>query len=297
MSLLDDLKAQAENQRASEQEGANLDAQRDQYYRDEIQPQMVKAYQFFNEMVGHLNYIKPETIVTYPLLPEGKLQRLRQQEYKVVIDSSKSPKQIDITMECVLDKPVNFEMFGRDAILSLAERIERYSIKHERKIRKNASMEPESAKFILEGPMPISVQLKADVDAGDFKLAVRNFYEPGFTRYTIKPAQFNDQFLDRLGKYVLREETNLLGGEEISEEVKAALRKKIEEENNQREQELREAEERLKAEEAAAKEKSKKEQVKRAVETQVNQKKEKLKDMFNRLKLQAGFDESPSDKS
>ena len=121
MGLLDDLRNQAEGKKAAEEEAAARKAEREQYYQEKILPRMIKTYQFFNEFVEHLNFIKLETIVHYPLLPDGRLQPMRQEGYNVVIDSSKALKRIDFSMEGVLDTPLQFEIFGKDAVQKHAE--------------------------------------------------------------------------------------------------------------------------------------------------------------------------------
>jgi hypothetical protein len=126
MGLLDDLRTKAQDRREQEEADAALAAQREQFYREEIEPRMTQAYQFFMELVDHLNYVKPETRVNYPLLPDGVPVALRQGEYTIVIDSSKALKRIDINFQCALEKPLEFEIFGREAFLLLADRVYGY---------------------------------------------------------------------------------------------------------------------------------------------------------------------------
>ncbi len=294
MGLLDDLRNQADNQRENEAADADRQAKLEAYYKETMQPRMVKAFQYFTEFVKHLNYIKLETFVEYPLLPKGVPQRLQQQNYKVVIDSSKALKEIKFTMECVLDSPVEFEVFGKDAVLLQVDKIKSYAFRHECKTR-TVNQEINMAKFILEGPLPLAVNINADVSESKIRLELRNFNEPGYAKYVLTAEEFNDEFLDRLAKFVIRQERTLFGGEEITEAEKKKLRDKIIVERRIREQEMREAEARIQAEQAAEKERSAKEQLKRAVNTKVAKGKESLKDMFGKLKKQAGFDSAKTE--
>ena len=300
MGLLDDLRNQAEGKKAADEEAAARKAEREQYYQEKILPRMIKTYQFFNEFVEHLNFIKLETIVHYPLLPDGRLQPLRQEGYNIVIDSSKALKRIDFSLEGVLDKPLQFEIFGKDAVQKHADRIERYGFRHKRKDKKDPiSLELLGAKFILHGPLPLTVTIEADVDAMRINVTIRNFKEPGIAKYNLTVEQFSDEFLDQLGKFVLRQEDRLFGkSEELSEEARKKLRDRMIVEARIREQEMIEAEERRKAEEAAEKERTAKEQIKRVVNTQTEQLKrvmntqvakgkESLKGMLDKLKKQA----------
>ena len=294
MGLLDDLRNKADNQRENEAADAERRAKLEACYEETMRPRMIKAFQYLTEFVKHLNYIKLETFVAYPLLPNGALQRLQQQDYKVVIDSSKALKEIKFTMECAIDAPVEFEVFGRDAVLLQVDKIKCYSFRHECKTRK-VNLEITSAKFILEGPLPLAVNINADVNESKIKIEIRNFNEPGYAKYVLTADEFDDNFLDRLGKFVIRQERTLFGGEEISEEAKKVIRDKLIVERRIRAQEMLEAEALIKAEETALKERSAKEQIKRAVNTKMAKNKDKLKEMFGKLKKQAGFDSVTTD--
>jgi len=289
MGLLEDLRNQADNQRENEAAKAKRQAQLEAYYQKAMLPRMVKAFQYLTEFVDHLNYIKLETFVEYPLLPNGAMQRLQQQSYMLVIDSSKALKEIKFTMECAIDVPVEFEVFGKDAVLLQIDKIKCYAFRHECSMRK-INHEIISAKFVLEGPLPLAVNINADVDTSKIKLELRNFSEPGYTKYVLTAEEFDDDFLDRLGKFVIRQERTLFGGEEISDAAKKVLRDKLIVERRIREQEMLEVEARIKAEEVAEKERSAKELLKRVVNSKVAQGKESLKEMFGKLKKQAGFD-------
>ena len=289
MGLLDDLKNQAESEKVSEEENASRQAEGEQFYQEELRPRMLKVFQFFNQLIAHLNALKMETIVEYPLLPGGNLQKLRQEGYKVLIDSSKAPKKIDFTMECVLETPIEFEIEGGGAVQSHADFLQRFAIRHERNDKKGPGQQTVSAKFILHGPIPVRATIEADVEAAGLRLTIRNFTQPGYIKYPLKIEQFTDAFLDKLGGFIIRKDANLFGSQKISEEARQKLREKILAEQQMRDQEMVEVEKRREAEEAAEKDNSSKEQLKQTVNSKVSQGKESLKGMFNRLKKQAGF--------
>ena len=289
MGLLDDLRTQTQGRREQEEADAALTAQREQYYRDEIQPRLTKAYQFFMELVEHLNYIKPDTRVNYPLLPDGMPVTLLQGDYSVVIDSSQALKRLDINFQCTLEKPIEFEIYGREAMLRHADRLDRYYIKYERKDYKDTNLDLLGAKFKVEGPLQLKIVIIADVEKGAIQLVLRNFSDPGMSRYTVQTNEFDDAFLDRLGQVMLRKLDKLFTLA-IDDDAKEVIRRKLQEEQILRDQELREAEERLLAEDAERLANSKKEQLKNTVLKTVDENKQKLKGLLTKLKAQAGLD-------
>ena len=191
MGFLDELRNQSENQRAADEANASSKANREEYYQQEILPRMVKAYQFFKEMADHLNYINLDTMVDYPILANGGLQAMRQQDYKVLIDSTKNLKQIDVTFQCVLEAPVSYELYNPEAINMTTERLKGYYVKHERKDKKNQQMQVILSKFTIQGPLPLKVGLAVDVEKSEIKVLLRNFVDPGTETHTIEAEQLD----------------------------------------------------------------------------------------------------------
>jgi len=302
MGLLDDLRNQAQGQRTAEKENAERLGDREQHYRELMLPRMVRAYQYFKELTDHLNYIKFDTVAEYPLYANGATQPMHQKGYAVRIDSSKELKQIDITFQCVLESPITFELYNRDTILNHSEKLDRYFVKYERTDKKNNKLEVVASSFTITGPLPLKIGLTANIANSDIRIAVRNFTDPGTNTYTIKTEEFDDAFLDKLGKYMLRKEPSLMlktpASAEMSQEAKAQLREKILREQKLREQELREAEEQERLAEEQRRQNTAKahlkkamneqtDHLKKAVNTQIEQKKEMFKGMFDKLKNQA----------
>jgi hypothetical protein len=295
MGLLDDLKNQAEGLRQQEENEAAEQARRDKVYMEEIRPRLVKAYQYFHELVKYLNYVKPEILVDYPLYVKGNSIRLRQGDYAVVSDSSEELKRIDIILQCSFDRPAEFEIAGKDLVLSQSDRLDRYGINHKRRDRKDASLELEGARFSVEDPLPVRIVIEGDLAQSVIRLQLRNFTDPGSNHYSLKPADFDESFLDRLGKFLLRKEVMLFDSHEMSEEALQDLRHRLQEEKAQRDRELREMEEALRAEQEAQQASNKTEVIKQAVLKTVDEKKAQLKDLFNKLKAQARLDKPPGD--
>ena len=64
MGILDDLKSQAEAQKASEEQEKHRQANLLKYYEKNLHPKMMQLYSFLNEFIEHLNYINNVTKVS-----------------------------------------------------------------------------------------------------------------------------------------------------------------------------------------------------------------------------------------
>ena len=253
MGLLDDLKNQAENLKAKEQQEAGNTGDKTQFYKKEIHPRMLDVYRFLNEMVKNLNIINPETIVHYPILPDGEKQALRQGKYNVTIDNDQQIREVKLTCKAELDKPVKLRVKGEDNAKKQGEILADYKIQCKRKDYNDKSYKLTHSDFIIEGPVNISIQFIGNQDSSYIQLLLGNFEGPGVIKRNIEAKNINKDFLDKLGRYVLRED-NKLFALDISERDKQAIREMVEKERAKRELEIAEMD-RL-AEEEKEKEKS-----------------------------------------
>ena len=247
MGLLDDLKNQAETLRAQEQQGGDRSGDKSQYYAQEIHPRMKDIYGFLNEMVENLNFIKPETIVNYPIYPGGEKQAFRQGKYNLVIDSPQQIRDIKLTCKAELDKPVKLRVKGEENVKKLFDILASYKIQAKRKDFNDKSYKLTHSDISIEGPLNISIQFIANDDSSYIQLLLGNFEGPGVIKRNIDIKNINQDFLDKLGRYILREDTKLFALD-ISEKDKQAIREMVERERAKREQEIAEMERRAEEE-------------------------------------------------
>ncbi len=253
MGLLDDLKNQADNLQAKEQAGEGGLGQKTDFYNNEIHPRMVEIFDFLKEMTKNLNIIKPETIIEYPILPGGQNQTFRQGDYKVEADNHQQIKEIKLSFKAELEKPITLKVMGEDNAKKQTELLASYKILSQRKDFKDKNYKHTHSDFIIEGPINITIQFVGDVEASSVQLYLGNFDTPGVVKRNLDIKNINQDFLDKLGHYILRED-NKLFSLDISEKDKQAIRQMVEKERAKRELEIAEME-RL-AEEEKEKEKN-----------------------------------------
>ena len=241
MGLLDDLKNQAETLRAQEQQGEGPTGDKTEFYDKEIHPRMMEIYAFLNEMVENLNFIKPETIVEYPIYPGGEKQGFRQGKYNLIIDSPQQIRDIKLTCKAELDKPVKLRVKGEDNIKKLFDILASYKIQAKRKDFHDKSYKLTHSDISIEGPLNIAIQFVATDDSSYIQLLLTNFEGPGVVKRNIDLKNVNQDFLDKLGRYILRENSKLFALD-ISEKDKQAIREMVERERAKREQEVAEME-------------------------------------------------------
>ena len=254
MGILDDLKNQSDIQKSGEASEAQRQAELLKYYQENLHPKMLQIYAFLNEFIEHLNYIKTETDVNYPVKSDGSMQLFKQSDYKVTIDSATEIKEINLRFYCKLEEPVVIELENSERIQRFADVLHSYRIDFDRTDNKDSNYELISAKFKVNGPVPVNVILHGDIETSSIHLLLNNFEKPGASKHTYKERHITDEFIDGLGKFILRQNPMFLKLD-IEDGHKEQIRQNIQADLKQRQHEMEEADRLLKLEEEKNKEK------------------------------------------
>ncbi|MCW8988442.1 MAG: hypothetical protein OQK75_12320 [Gammaproteobacteria bacterium] len=254
MGILDDLKSQSEVQRAREEQEKQRQVDLLKYYQGNLHPKMLQLYTFLNELIEHLNYIKTDIKVLYPMSPDGSMQEFQQADYKVTIDSANEVKEINLRFYCSLKAPLVFEVENSERIQRYTDVLHSYRIGFDRTDNKNSNYELISAKFKVVGPIPVNVILQGDVATSSIHLILNNFEKAGASKHTFKERHITEEFIDNFGKYILRQNPEFLKLE-IADEHKEIIRQNIQADLKQRQQELEEADKLFELEKAQQAEK------------------------------------------
>ncbi len=234
MSLLDELKAKADERRTdAELEAARLEEQA-AFYQAELLPRMLATYNFLKEFSAHLNVVDEPCELSYPILPEEKAVTLYQGEYSVAIDSRQEPTQVELRCTATLPEAVTYEIDGKQLVERHRKMLDTYGLKYECTERKDERFELASAGFKLIGPLPVRVVFVADSASRCITVHLRNIDQAGVKTLNLSTSKFDDNFLDRVGRFVLRQQSTLFTAE-ISDEARRKLQDKLAEQREEEE--------------------------------------------------------------
>lgn len=99
-------------------------------------------------------------------------------------------------------KPEKLEIAGPEA-LKVQERLKAMGVKHEFSGRKNDLGQVTHGTFILSGPFPCQVLLRADYDAPGFVVELLNVRHHGPAKFRLGADELNDEVLDEFGTWIL----------------------------------------------------------------------------------------------
>ena len=240
MGILDELRDQAESIKTSSETEKERQERLYKYYLDELNPKLIKFYQFLHEFSTHLNFVKLEVNATYELPVVGAFSDFKQGDYRLVADSDTEMKDVKFQFCCEREGEFQFLLENpRDV-----ERVEdffkknhiHFYCKKERDDRYNVI----SGDFRVKSTIPILVRLAADIENSCINIAITNFDGFGVRKVSLKPEQITDALLDRFGSYIVRRDSDFLQTKLSAEDMRK-IRDRMLQEQRELEQELRES--------------------------------------------------------
>lgn len=241
MGLLDDLKKKTADQRARDKAEQDEKAQRESIYREQIKPKLEQVYSFLHEFSEHLNYIKPDTGVTYELPGEVILDDLFQGNYSLKSDSRDTMSEIVLKFYCQAEGVLFLDAMGKEQFNRLIDFLYQNRIPYQTRVHKDSTNNVIGGEISIEKRVPVIFKFTADIDNSCISLWIRNFGCLGTRKFILFPSQISEQFLDNLGRYVMHETDSFIKLE-MPDDQRLRIREKLEDEKQISEQEIKIAE-------------------------------------------------------
>jgi len=255
MGLLDDLQVEVKTIRAAELDQNNELKAQEEFYSVHLMPTMLRAYDYFFEVVESLNVIASDIKVSYPLNPSLKDGvTLHQSDYKFSSDCGKTPHQIDILCSCTLEHHQEFYVGTEEAAQNLSDLLESFRFPYHRRNKLDKLYNIRGANFILEGPLKVHIRLLAHAADRCVYISMRNLEDQAIKRYKFAPEEISTELLERLARMLIREELFLVEVKQVPDDVRDELRRQVELDKTREEEDLAQAQAALEAERLAAKE-------------------------------------------
>lgn len=241
MGLLDELKHEAENLKARQEDETAQDTTQAAAERTRrmLEPKMKALYKYFTEFCEHLNVVTPDVSGDYLLEGLGTLTNLRQGDYKLNTDDPESIQKFTFHWSC--SRPGRQEFKVQNPIIAEKHRetLWNYNLKFNKRDLQNGA----GASFVVEAFVPVSCEFEADPARGVVNLKLKNLGALGIINHSYPPDKVNEELMDEFAKLVLRRPNRFdeLSGEKMSDTLRQRIRESVEKEREQRNTELHKA--------------------------------------------------------
>jgi len=249
MGLLDELRKQSTDLKKSNADEAARQQALLEHYQASIHPAMTSIYAHLNEVLEHLNFVKPTITTPYTLTASGEKRELTQHSYSIKTDSSEQMKQIILTLVCSNEDYIEFDVDNKKNIEKHIEYMQHYKLPFTSQQYRDDSHELASASFKLQCKVKVTILIEGDIENSCIHLKFNNFQDMGLLKRDVQAEQVNDDFLDDMGKYLVRESTDFMKLD-LSSKDRKRLKQKVKQEEIRRKREMLEADRKHKEQQA-----------------------------------------------
>ena len=249
MSLIDQIRSQADEVREQQEREQEVAAKREQVYRQIIIPKLNGVVSYFTELFNHLNVVKPDTRATYKLNGIGEFADMLQGNYLATTDSNINTRIVKITYDCVGEKQMVVTLGGKRQIEEQARYLLENHLRFKHKVIPGSFRRDEQVEYTVEPSIGVSILFEADIENSVIHMASINHEGIGSWRRTIQPDEIDEPFCDDLGRYIIRESESFRSAK-LSNDLREQLAAKVEAEKNARQTELDKAVTRMLEEDA-----------------------------------------------
>lgn len=238
MGLLDQLREESSSAKSTEQKEKQRQEELQKSYDSNVTPKLEQIWAFLKELEQHLNYLKPEVYADYEVAGFGTFKNLNQAYYKMEKGRKNILKRIPFRYSCDSNDTLQLSIEGNRKLAAIIEELDRIGLKYQCKKQRDADNEVFAGEIEVQASVPVSITFEGIVETASIQIIVKNYDSLTTSKTFLNPEHIDDEFLDQLGRYILRKENNFMK-KELSEEEKQQFRKMVKDAEQQREQEFK----------------------------------------------------------
>jgi len=235
VGLLDDLEQQAQQRKANADDAGKRKSEREEIFRTQLDPGMTALHDFLGKLITNLKVLQPKKQLRYSLAGYGDIVGYIEHDYDLKITPGTTSKEITLSFPCVIasEECPTVEVLGAPKVRTVAGAFQRYHLGGFGEPKKDVSGEIVSARFNARGKIILQATFLADTESATIKTTFVNFDSLGTATKTFQPAQLKPEFFDEIGRYIMREPSNLFQ-EDLPDSYRVHLRSKIQQDEMKR---------------------------------------------------------------
>ncbi|RDH87545.1 MAG: hypothetical protein DIZ78_02955 [endosymbiont of Escarpia spicata] len=239
MSLLDELKHEAERLQQPDNEQDSPEVRQEVLYQSTLRPRMRAILRYLSELAEQLQLVNPDVSCTYELPGYGEIQGLRQQDYIVNADSTDQTKTIRLRFNCATENELEFSVTPKSEADATRSFLESQQMRFAEWPVRDMEQRLVGLTFQVQVKVEVIFLFQADPEQGGIRMITSNFEGFSIKRHLYMPEKITEKWLDDLGNFILRKHEKL-HSLDISDSEKEKIRKRLQMEKQQREKETQE---------------------------------------------------------
>ena len=228
MGLLDELESEAQRRKSNEEDATALKAARENAYRTILDSAMADLFVYLNELVAKLRELQPKIAIRHALPGYGDVVAYVEHEYEVREARQPSSKEITVSFFAAVasSECPSVQVEGAARVRAISTLFQRHRLGAPLAANKDSAGDVASATFKAKGRIPLTAVFFADAASGQLKMSLSNFDDFSTAVKTVAADQVNEALYDQIGRYLMREPTDLMR-EILSEDYRSQLRARV----------------------------------------------------------------------
>ncbi|MFK7958389.1 MAG: hypothetical protein AB8B96_20020 [Lysobacterales bacterium] len=224
MSLLDQLEQQARERRQREQKESNQVTEQSEFYKTHTAPAMRNTFEYLKKLSQHLGFLDHEQAVNYHIPHYGDVSAKIDAEFTVALSTEKGRRsEIKVVATGHIDKSASPETTLNLQQADVVDQFVRdYSLHGDKRLVKASGGETVGATYRIHGKILLQGTIRARFDEEHIEMEFVNYGGLNQHRRRADPRNVNDDFLDKLGKFLIGEDLSL-----FSETLPSGVRSQI----------------------------------------------------------------------
>ena len=232
MGLLDELKKEAEAKQNLDEAEQKRRAAMEARSRESVLPKMAQIYGFLSDLLKQLEIIQPDTRVAYPMVGYGSVENLHQKDYKLKVDSRENMTHVSLVFNCVGKDKIHFDVAEKLHVERQKDYLNEHHLSFYSRDYRDERHTVTHSSFTVESKIPVLFDFRLAEDLSTIELTIRNFEGLGKHRYTLDPQMIDGDYLDELGKYLLRMNNDFLKLD-LPDDFRDSIRQRLDSDSKQ----------------------------------------------------------------
>lgn len=236
MGILDELRQQAQVAQAGKDQLAARQRAQQEHYLKHTRPRIEALLRYLQEVAEHIRTaeVSIPVILTLPVIGA---QELLQRGFVVQLDNAQQPRLITLNLELTAEHSGIYPVASTARADEFRAFLDRHRVRYTEWAIRDASNRVCGANFECQLTVRAQLRFEVQVERDQILMHSINFEQIGINRHRFASSALDEQWLDRLGHYLLRRDTRL-AELEIAEHQRENIRSQLTDWQQQRQREL-----------------------------------------------------------
>ncbi len=228
MSLLDRIGKEAQKVRAEREREALEKQRKEDRYEQVVAPAMIGLYEYLQTLARDLGEVRPPVHLEFELTHYGSVPLSILHDYKIEQAKRRYSFEISMSWRARVDyeKIKELVVHGHRKVRQLIDQMRQLHLGGVREPENGPNGDVVSARFHPRGFLHLEMHAKASAYDNYLRLSFRHLDSLGTTHKHVFAEQLDEAFYDRLGRFLVREDDELIK-ETLTPEMRARLQQAI----------------------------------------------------------------------